>query len=200
MTTSLLLLSTLLSLSPAAPAATTAAPAAPARPPGMYREHQWDLYHIHADLNRLKEDSQHEIMALNEQVREIRDQEGSLLSRLLILRQSARSMDCYVQQTMERLRQWEETYNRQPDPPVHKLFHAEFTPHEIAKNRALARKLFYMEIMYHHWSWETEREQHLNYDIFNGMSMILTNGDHDPLLLGIAWTEVLGTELWPFLR
>jgi hypothetical protein len=190
MTSSMLLLTTLLSLPSQSPV--------PSRPPGMYREDQRDLFQIHCDLVRLKEDATQEIMALNDQVRRVRAKKGSLLSRLMILRQSARSRDSYCDLIMERLGQWEDVYNRRPDPAVHKLFHAEFIPREIRKDRARTRKLYYMEIMYYRWSWEKGRIG-INYRIADALANLTTGGDLDVLLDNIGSLDALVTDFCSLL-
>jgi hypothetical protein len=191
MTSSLLLLSALISLPYQAPAP------AGKLPPG-YRDHQLDLWRIHEDMLRLKDDSQLEIMALNEQAAEIRNQDGTLVSRLLIFRQSARSMDSYCQQSLERIRQWDKLNNHHGDAGLDKQFHLAFDSKEIIKKRALVRKLTYMEIMNHQWSGETARPN-INYRIMDGLSQLLTNGDGDKLLLGLGWVDVVATDLCSFL-
>ena len=96
------------------------------------------------------------------------------------------------------MRQWEDLNKRCGDAGVSTLFHLAFDVKEIVKQRALVRKLTYMEIMYHRWPGETERAG-INYRIMEGMWNVLAKGDGDKLLLGLGWADVVATDLWPVL-
>jgi len=186
MSPAMLLLSVLIAL----PDQTTA----PVKRNGLYREDQNELAQIHDDLIQLKHDHIDEIIALNDQVAQIRNRDGTLLSRLRILRQSARMADVSCELRIKRLQQWEEVYNRRPDPQIYKLFHDDFLPADIIEERALARKLFYMEIMHQRWNWEKEHWA-INYRIVEGLGKLCAGGDGDKVLLAFGWIDVVVTDL-----
>lgn len=166
-----------------------------------YRPEWRALARLHGEFLRLYEDYETETMKRVAQVAAIWESCGPLGPRLALRREQVRQTDLFCHKAASIYRQWElENQCLRSGLTMRNMFFKH--PLDLMRNRAGARRLAYIELLNHRWSWEGEdEEKYLNWRCLYVLSDLLGYKGHtDRLLLSIGWGEAYLTELWPFLR
>jgi len=166
-----------------------------------YRPEWRSMSRLHGQYLRIRKEYEAESLKRVAQLTAMWNNDGPLQPRLAILRDKVRYTDLTCHKVGSICRQWEvENQCLRAHLSMGSVF--AFPPKWILRNRAGVRVLLYTELLNYRWSWEQDPdEKALNWRCINSLSDLLGNqGDVEPLLRQIAWTEALMTELWPFLR